>query len=78
MRWLAAALLLAPAMAFAQANRSPPQPVKTIVFGPEDDIDGTALKAELERIDTRAPATFSNLIQVRKDFRDKIREATLP
>ena len=77
MRWLCAALLLAPALAFGQADRASQQRVQELTFDPEK-IDGTALQDELERIDTRAPATFSNLIQVRKDFRDKIREATLP
>jgi hypothetical protein len=72
-------LLLAPAAAFAQADRaSSDQRVETIVFGAEDEVDGTALKADLERVDTRPAATFSNLIRVRRDFRDKIRESALP
>ena len=77
MRWLCAALLLAPVMAFAQVDRSPEQRVQRMDFDPEK-IDGTALQAWLLRVDTRPAATFSNLIRVRNDFRDKIRESALP
>jgi hypothetical protein len=76
-RWLGAALLLVPVMAFAQVDRSPEQRIQRMDFDPEK-IDGTPMQAELERVDTRPSASFSNLIRVRKDFRDKIRESSLP
>jgi hypothetical protein len=75
-RWVFALGVIAAASAFAQVS-----PVRTQVIDYSKDpdvIDGSILRPDLTGIDTRAPATFSRIIQVRSDFKDKIRSTQLP
>ena len=72
MRALLAALLLVPALAFAQASKSSERK-QEIVFTESGVIDGKRTAPEMELIDSRPPESFSNLIKIRQNFNDKIR-----
>jgi len=72
----AAALLLASSGAFAQA--SPPPPRVQILEIEGELIDGKAEAPSVENVDARPPSKMDTLIQLRKDFRDKIKQAPLP
>lgn len=73
-RAILAAVLFAAGGALAQT-----QPVKTLDFSKDPElIPGDIQHPSAESIDTRAPASFSQLIQIRKDFQDKIRTSQLP
>jgi len=73
---LVAVLVLVPALALAQASR--PAPTQKIEFGEGDLIDGTVSQPDVTMIDPPQRPRLEPLIQVRKDFNDKIRSAQIP
>ena len=75
---LAGLALVVPSMGWAQASRGPVERVQIILIDDGELIDGQAKQADLERVDTRPHASFSNLIRVRRDFDDKVRTSPLP
>jgi hypothetical protein len=75
-RWVLALGVIAATSAIAQVSSARTQ---VIDYSKDPDvIDGAILRPDVTTVDTRAPATFNKIIQVRSDFRDKIRSTQLP
>ena len=78
-RFLLAALAL-PLVAFAQEKKAQPEPrveyeKKTVINFDDDTIQGDLTRPDGEYVEARKRVSHSNLIKIREEWRDKVKQA---
>ncbi|HEX9290164.1 MAG TPA: adventurous gliding motility protein CglF [Anaeromyxobacteraceae bacterium] len=78
-RFLLAALVL-PLAGSAQEAKKPPEPrveyeKKTVINFDDDTIQGDLTRPDGEYVEARKRVNHSNLIKIREDWRDKVKQA---
>jgi hypothetical protein len=78
-RFLLAALVL-PLAAWGQDKKAPPEPKieyekKTVINFDDDTIQGDLTRPDGEYVEARKRVNHSNLIKIREEWRDKVKQA---
>ena len=78
-RFLLAALML-PLAALAQDRKAAPEPKieyekKTVINFDDDTIQGDLTRPDGEYVEARKRVNHSNLIKIREEWRDKVKQA---
>jgi hypothetical protein len=78
-KWFLLSGLLVPLATFAQ-EKKPPEPrveyeKKTVINFDDDTIQGDLTRPDGEYVEARKRVNHSNLIKIREDWKDKVKQA---
>jgi len=79
-KWFLLAALVLPLAGSAQEAKKPPEPrveyeKKTVINFDDDTIQGDLTRPDGEYVEARKRVNHSNLIKIREDWRDKVKQA---